>query len=173
MISRITSIQNPNFLFMNYQKELMIVENLVVVPKYFFVPSMIEKRNPLSNTAQRAGWIGCNILLNTIPKQGFIKIIDNGEVIAKDKVISQMLKISNLKILNIDCRGWLFDVLQCVNSITKEEFTLDEIYQYELILKRKHPRNNNIKAKIRQQLQYLRDKGFLEFSQRGRYKKII
>jgi type II restriction enzyme len=38
------------------------------------------------------------------------------------------------------------------------------------VLKAKHPANNNIKAKIRQQLQFLRDKDLLEFIGDGRYK---
>ncbi|MBQ1398560.1 MAG: restriction endonuclease, partial [Clostridia bacterium] len=37
----------------------------------------------------------------------------------------------------------------------------------------KHIHNNNIEAKIRQQLQILRDKGFIEFLERGHYRKII
>ena len=40
-------------------------------------------------------------------------------------------------------------------------------------LKNKHPENNFIKDKIRQQLQNLRDKGFIEFTSRGNYKKIL
>jgi len=42
------------------------VSNFLVVPKYFFVPGVIEKRKPLSATARRAGWIGCNIVLKSI-----------------------------------------------------------------------------------------------------------
>ena len=172
MIARITSNQNPDFLFMSYQKQSMIVKGLVIVPKHFFVPSMIEKRKPLSANARRAGWVGCNILMGTIPKQGFIKIIDNGLVVDKEKVLLQMSRSTNLEISNIEARGWLFDVLQCVNQIQMQEFTLDDIYRFEAILSKKHPNNHNVRPKIRQQLQYLRDKGFLQFTQRGEYKKI-
>ena len=37
-------------------------------------------------------------------------------------------------------------------------------------LSKKHPDNRHIKDKIRQQLQVLRDKGYLEFSSRGNYR---
>jgi len=37
-------------------------------------------------------------------------------------------------------------------------------------LQAKHPENHNVKAKIRQQLQYLRDKGVIEFLGRGHYR---
>jgi len=39
-------------------------------------------------------------------------------------------------------------------------------------LKLKHIENKNIEAKIRQQLQFLRDKGFIEFLGRGKYRKV-
>lgn len=172
MIDRITSNQNPDFLFMSYQKQSMTVKNLVVVPKYFFVPSIIEKRKPLSVTARRAGWVGCNILINLIPKQGFIKIIENGNAVDKEKVLLQMSQSSNLEIKDIGARGWLLDVLECVNLLPMQEFTLDDIYQFEPLLSAKHPYNHNVKPKIRQQLQYLRDKGFLDFTRRGKYRKI-
>ena len=41
-----------------------------MVPKHFFVPDIIEKRKPLAETARRAGWIGCNIVLKNIPNEG-------------------------------------------------------------------------------------------------------
>jgi hypothetical protein len=38
------------------------------------------------------------------------------------------------------------------------------------VLKAKHPSNHNVRAKIRQQLQFLRDKGVLDFVGRGQYR---
>lgn len=46
-------------------------------------------------------------------------------------------------------------------------------YAFESWLALRHPKNHNIKPKIRQQLQFLRDKGFVEFLGDGRYKKSI
>jgi len=51
----------------------------------------------------------------------------------------------------------------------KEEFTLSELYSYREELARLHPKNRNIEAKIRQQLQLLRDRGVIEFLGKGRY----
>ncbi|MCI9138110.1 MAG: hypothetical protein HFH48_11245 [Lachnospiraceae bacterium] len=45
------------------------------------------------------------------------------------------------------------------------------MYLYIEILQEKHKNNHNIEAKIRQQLQILRDKGFIEFLGRGHYRK--
>ncbi|QYX55774.1 hypothetical protein K1T73_11855 [Roseovarius sp. SCSIO 43702] len=52
----------------------------------------------------------------------------------------------------------------------KEEFTLAEIYAFEDRLSQVYPGNNNVRPKIRQQLQVLRDNGFLEFLGAGRYR---
>ena len=60
--------------------------------------------------------------------------------------------------------------MNCVDLVRNETFTLDEIYKFEKKLKLKYPNNNHIKDKIRQQLQVLRDKEFLDFSSRGKYK---
>ena len=55
-------------------------------------------------------------------------------------------------------------------QMEKETFSLNDMYSFENYLKIKHPENNNIKAKIRQQLQILRDRGYLKFISRGKYK---
>lgn len=60
----------------------------------------------------------------------------------------------------------------CVDSIRKNEFTLDEMYQFEQKLKLKYSNNHFIKDKIRQQLQVLRDRGLIEFVGRGKYRKL-
>ena len=69
-------------------------------------------------------------------------------------------------------RGWLMDVLNCVNSIPTDNFSLSAVYTFVDFLSVKHPQNNNIQAKIRQQLQILRDLGFIEFLGKGQYRKL-
>lgn len=68
--------------------------------------------------------------------------------------------------------GWKLDVFNCLNTISKQYFTLKEMYSYERTLQKLHPGNNNIKDKIRQQLQNLRDVGLIEFLGSGKYKKL-
>ena len=112
-------------------------------------------------------------MIQQIPDQGRISIVSNGQIIDADIVLKKVQSSNKLKLDEIGERGWLMDVLNCINMITTPIFTLNDIYVFESILKCKHPRNNNIKPKIRQQLQLLRDKGFIEFLGQGRYKKII
>ena len=64
------------------------------------------------------------------------------------------------------------DILNCVTSIKSADFFLEDIYGFESQLKLKHPDNYHIQAKIRQQLQLLRDNGFIEFLGNGHYRKI-
>ncbi len=63
------------------------------------------------------------------------------------------------------------DVLGCVNRIQNDVFSLDEMYAFESELKFAHPLNNSIKPIIRQQLQFLRDRGFVELLGNGLYRK--
>lgn len=60
--------------------------------------------------------------------------------------------------------------MSCVEKLGNKEFTLDEVYTFESLLSKKHPNNRHVKDKIRQQLQVLRDKGYLEFLGDGLYK---
>ena len=68
MIERITSMHNPHLFVMTYAN--WQVNNLLLIPNYFFVPDIIEKRPLLKETARRAGWIGCNIEIGNKQKAG-------------------------------------------------------------------------------------------------------
>lgn len=170
MLERITSITNPGLLVLQYSSDY-IVTDLILVPKFFFVPQIIEKRKPLASSARRAGWTGCNILYSKIPQQGKISIIENGIIKSTSEVVEKYNKIKGLETQNIDSRSWLVDVLSCVDCIDSNEFSLQEIYAYAEILQEKHINNHNVEAKIRQQLQFLRDKGVIEFLGKGHYRK--
>lgn len=170
MIERLNSEQKPHFFFMGYLATLL-VNDFFVVPKYFFVPEIIEKRKALSESARRAGWIGSNILFSKIPTSGKIFYVENGKEISKKDVLQKWQKTAFLKqIKKPELRGWILDIMNCVEALGKNEFSLAEVYQFEHDLEKIHPENNNIKAKIRQQLQFLRDKGYLEFIEPGKYK---
>ncbi|MEI7425737.1 MAG: DpnI domain-containing protein [Candidatus Moraniibacteriota bacterium] len=171
MIERLQSANNPNFFLLNYNLQNFKVQNFVVIPKHFFIPEIIEKRKPLSENARRAGWVGCNILIQSIPQSGKIFYIKNGIPENRKDVLRNWQKTLFLRESgNVDLKGWILDVMNCIDKLNKKDFTLDEIYGFENILGEKHPENKHIKDKIRQQLQFLRDKGYLEFLDRGKYK---
>jgi type II restriction enzyme len=167
---RLAASNNPNLLLMNYDIKSLSVVNLLIVPKHFFVREIIEERKPLASTARRAGWIGSNIILSRVPESGKIHIVKDRIVRSKDVVLEEWQKTLFLRSESPETRGWLLDVMKCVESLGKREFTLDEVYAFERRLGDLYPGNQNVKPKIRQQLQYLRDRGFIEFVSRGNYR---
>ena len=54
-------------------------------------------------------------------------------------------------------------------QVRKDRFSLQELYQFESYLQRIHPRNQNVRPKMRQQLQILRDLGLIELTRPGNY----
>ena len=167
---RLAASNNPNLLLMNYEVKSLSVVNLLIVPKHFFVREIIEERKPLAATARRAGWIGSNIILSRVPESGKIHIVKSGVVRPKDAVLEEWQKTLFLKNESPETRGWLLDVMKCVESLGKRDFTLEDVYAFERHLGDLYPDNQNVKPKIRQQLQYLRDRGFIEFVSRGNYR---
>ena len=167
---RLVASNNPNLLLMNYDLKSLSVVNLLIVPKHFFVRDIIQERKPLAATARRAGWVGSNILLDRVPESGKIHIVKAGVVRPKDVVLEEWQKTLFLRDQSLEARGWLLDVMKCVEALGKRDFTLDEVYAFERHLGDLYPGNQNVKPKIRQQLQYLRDRGFIEFVSRGRYR---
>lgn len=171
MIERISSENNPNFFFLTYSKEWS-VNNFIIIPKQFFTEEIIIKRPPLAPTARRAGWIGCNIDISKVPETGKLFLVKNNEIVKKEIVTKSFNKTLFIREKSLKSKGWILDILKCVDKIPSTNFTLDEMYNFETELKLKYPDNNFIKDKIRQQLQVLRDKGFIEFKGRGKYKKM-
>jgi hypothetical protein len=162
--------QQSQFIADELRPEITRGRELFIVPKHFFVRDIIEERKPLAATARRAGWIGSNILLGKVPEAGKIHIVQNGVIRPKEAVLEEWQKTLFLRKESLEARGWLLDVLKCVESIGKREFTLDEVYAFERHLSGVYPGNQNVKPKIRQQLQFLRDQGLIEFVSRGCYR---
>lgn len=158
MIRRISSNQNPNFLFLSYTSEFF-VNNLFLIPKHFLIPDIIEKRKPLNSTARRAGWVGCNILLSELPQLGRISIIKDTTIIDQKIVNHNWQKAFEISKQKNSAKGWLFEVLKIIEKINKEVFFLEDVYEFETELLKIYPENRNIRPKIRQQLQKLRDLG--------------
>jgi type II restriction enzyme len=167
---RLAASNNPNLLLMNYDVKNLSVINLIVIPKHFFVQDIITQRKPLAPTAKRAGWIGSNILIGRVPSSGKIHIVQDGFVRPKDRVLEEWQKTLFLRQESLESRGWLLDVMKCIENLQLQEFSLIDVYSFEDHLSRLYPGNQNVRPKIRQQLQYLRDQGFIEFVGKGIYR---
>jgi type II restriction enzyme len=170
MIERINSKDNPSFFFLTYSKEYT-VNNFLIIPKHFFTPDIIVKRKPLSVTAKRAGWVGCNIDLRQVPESGKVFLVKDQQVIPRENVTQHFQKTLFLRKQSMASRGWTLDVWQCIDRLD-DSFSLNQVYAFADELQLKHPENKHVKDKIRQQLQVLRDKGIIEFVSRGHYRKL-
>lgn len=168
MLRAIRMDRTPNLLVLHYSSEWR-VQNLMLVPRSFFTETVIEKRKPLSATARRAGWVGCNILLDQIPKDGKIALVSSGNCLPDKQVRQEFSRIRGLAEIPPQLRGWTIDVLKAVRRLGKTRFLLKELYALESDLQNAHPNNRNIRPKIRQQLQILRDLGLLRFTAPGAY----
>ena len=169
MVRAIMENRTPNLYALHYHLSEWAVANVILIPHFAFPLSAIEKRKPLAETARRAGWVGCNILLHSIPPDARIKIISDGKPVAPAAVRAQYARIRPLAKLDPKQRGWTLDVLNIVRSLGKPEFDLAEVYESEEKLAQLHPANRHVRDKIRQQLQVLRDLGILTFLGHGEY----
>src|SRR5688572_3005438 len=170
MLERLGASNNPSLILMAYDDVRQSVASLAVVPKHFFVPEIIEQRKPLAATAKRSGWVGCNILLDRVPEAGKIFVVRNGAPVPKDLVLERWSQTCFLREMRAETRGWLLEVLRVVEEIREPEFDLARVYGFEARLQALYPDNQHVREKIRQQLQVLRDKGFIEFLGGGRYR---
>ena len=168
MIAAIRSENIPNLLVLQYSPAWR-VQNILLVPYFFITESAIEKRRPLGEHARRKGWVGCNILLREIPPDGKLKLVSDGIETDAGEIRKQFHRIKPLADLGVQLRGWTLDVLKAIRRLDKTDFFLSDIYQYEAELATMHPGNRNVRPKIRQQLQVLRDLGFINFTNRGHY----
>jgi len=168
MLHAIRTDRTPNLLILHYSST-WLVQNLLLVPRMFFSESVVERRTPLASHARRAGWIGCNILLGEIPADGKIAVISAGVPVLQGQVREQFSRVKQLAELPPSLRGWTLDVLRAIRRLGKSEFSLQELYSFESELKSLHPQNLNVRPKMRQQLQVLRDIGLISFLSPGIY----
>ena len=163
--------QTPNLLALHYDRTQWQVINLIVVPRFAYSLSVIEKRRPLGPNARRAGFVGCNILLSNIPPDARIPVVQDGVARDPDAVREQYSRLRPLEKVRHEARGWTLDVLNVVRGLGRAEFSLADVYASAAHLAWLHPANRYIEPKIRQQLQVLRDLGLVEFLGRGRYRR--
>ena len=172
MMSRLNGDKNPNLILLSYARASLSVQTLHVIPKQFFTPQIVERRPALSSGARRSGWVGCNILVNRIPATGRISIVDCGKTRTSTDVVWAWNKVLFIRRVQPgSLRGWLLAVVEVVENLGQQHFTLHDVYRYAPALAANFPANHNVHAKIRQQLQVLRDQGYLKFLGNGTYLK--
>lgn len=115
-----------------------------------------------------------------IPNHEFInkyeelfKLNRKGKNIRHQKQYQELLEIEKALLKPLlkvdDLSGWMKLVF---DHLPEGQFENKEIYEFENDFRELYPENRNIKAKIRQQLQYLEKFGLLEHPERNQWRKI-
>lgn len=167
--------ETPDYALMEFDPDAWMVTKLLYVPGHFVTESVVEAREPLSEDARRSGWVGSNILLNRVPRAGRIPMVAEATAMPPDFIRDLFDETRFVEDLSPESRGWFNDVLECVEHLRLEPgetFELDDVYAFEDHLSELHPDNEHVQAKIRQQLQLMRDEGLLEFLGDGEYEWV-
>ena len=171
MMRGILQETGSTLLLLEYSRDWEIL-GLSAIHQSLLTPNAIERRRPLSTSARRAGWIGCNILLNQIPPEGRIRLIQSQQPRPKEQCRALFRRVGRLSSLSAGQRSWTGAVLLRLHELGKSTFTLKDVYGQELYFAELFPDNRHIREKLRQQLQVLRDAGFVHFLGRGSYHLI-
>jgi type II restriction enzyme len=169
MLEAIERDETPNLLALHYGTDDWRVSTLLLIPRFAFSASAIVARKPLRIGARRRGWVGCYISLADVPPDARIPLVKDGQIISPRDVRLAFRRLKPLALLETRQRGWTLDVWNVVQKLGKRRFSLSEVYAFEARLQTLHPNNRHIRPKIRQQLQVLRDLGFLRFHGGGDY----
>ena len=172
LISRLQNGVAPTLMLMERSSGWNI-SGLTAIHPLFLTPDIVEKRKPLSSTARRAGWVGCNIRLDLMGNDATIDIIKGGVSRPRESVREQFRKFNRLQEVPLERRGWMTLTLSVLRALRRSEFSLGEVYSREHFFSSVYPNNRNIRAKVRQQLQALRDLGYLEFCGAGTYRLLL
>ena len=171
MIEAIREDRQPNLFLLSYQTPF-VVTHLKVLPKRFLVEPIIVRRPPLKETARRAGWVGCNLNLGLVPKTALISCVENSVEIPCAEVQAIWKKTAVLDEVSPQSRGWLAVTLGVVERLNMRTFSLADVYRHETELSKVFANNRNIRAKLRQQLQILRDMELIRFLGSGKYEVV-
>jgi type II restriction enzyme len=172
LMGRIRDGSVPTLLMLE-RNELWEIQSLTAVHHLFLTPEVVEQRKPLSATARRAGWMGCNIRLDRIANDARIEIISLGLLNDRSLVRKAFRRFGQLNEISPDKRGWTTLTLRIIRDLRSAVFTLHDLYGKEAEFAQIYPDNQNIRPKIRQQLQVLRDLGYLTFLGSGAYRVLF
>lgn len=171
MMRAISQGVGSTLLLLEYNKHWDIL-GLSAIHRALLMPTAIERRKPLSASARRAGWVGCNILLNQIPPEGRITLIQSQQPRPKELCRALFQRAGSLSSLSATQRSWTAAVLLRLHHLQKTHFTLKDVYAQEAVFSELFPDNRHIREKLRQQLQVLRDAGYVHFLGNGSYSLI-
>ncbi|MDD4568684.1 MAG: phospholipase D-like domain-containing protein [Tepidanaerobacteraceae bacterium] len=109
-------------------------------------------------------------ILNSIPKPPEI-LLPKLELDYDDEPVDNYFD-KDVSYIIKNMKGWKKAVFYALGFIKKQIFSTNDFSLIVPYLKSQYPKNHNVEAKIRQQLQELRDVGLIKFEGNGVYKKL-
>jgi type II restriction enzyme len=171
MMERVNAGTAPTLCLLERTEEWQI-RSLTAIHSSFLVSEVIEERPPLKPTARRHGFVGCNIRLDHIARDGEIAVVSGGVIQPVADVRARFQRFLPLAKKSAEQRGWTLLTLRMVRVLNRNYFNLQDLYALENEFAQVYPDNHHIRDKIRQQLQILRDLGVLAFEERGEYRLL-
>jgi type II restriction enzyme len=170
MMRKIQEPRAPALMLAHYSPQWCI-EGLLAIHPVFLIPEVVRKRGkPHIRPISRKPYWMCDFNLAFVPADGRIALVKSSIVSPASKVRQLYKESLRFAELSEKKRGWAALVLAAVRKIGKTEFTLAEVYAFEQEMHAAYPQNSHVRDKIRQQMQVLRDLGYLEFAGRGEYR---
>jgi type II restriction enzyme len=111
-------------------------------------------------------------VLAAIAVEGQIPIIQSGILQPKGLTRNAFARLEGLSALSYKERGWAATILNLLNRLPGN-FAIADVYRFDSELEKLYPNNRNVRPKIRQQLQVLRDAGLIKFLGGGRYERTV
>lgn len=173
MMRQITAANAPALMLLHYSPH-WCVERLIAVHPVFLTPDVIQKRNKphLRPGTGKPYWM-CSLDLIRVPPDGKILLVADGSVSDEAEVRTAFRESKRFEDVPLQKRGWPALVLAEVRRLGKREFCLDDLYAREAAMHAAYPENSHVRPKIRQQLQVLRDLGYIEFLAPGQYRVLL
>lgn len=169
MLASIRSDARPHLLLLSYTPDYQ-VRDIAAIPRQFLIEEIVVPRKPLGLHCRRAGWQGCNLKIGLLPPDGRISCMSNFVLAPPAEIQTAWRKSEFLDDYKLSQRGWLALTMSLIRRLNKSTFALTELYALEAEAKKLFPSNRHIREKLRQQLQCLRDKGWLCFEGNGTYR---
>ncbi len=154
-------------LIKNYEYGIYTDNNFVV--SQVVADFRLISNNEITGLVKKSDIDKVKIILSKIPKSESIKLPKFELETPEEKY--DIIALPE-KSITSSLSGWKLEVFNCLLKIPNSDFELTDLDKFIPMLKQRYPENNNIKAKIRQQLQYLRDIGLVEFNGNATYRKL-
>jgi type II restriction enzyme len=168
MLASIRSGKGSHLVLLSYTSEYT-VRDVVAVPRHFLIEEIVIPRKPLGQHCRRAGWQGCTLNIGLLPSDGRISCVSNFKPISSDVIGKAWNEAAFLDGFDSKARGWLAVTMGLIRRLNSSRFSLRDLYALEDDAKSAFPQNEHVREKLRQQLQKLRDIGWLRFEGKGHY----